>query len=76
MGTNIPVQVGDVTAHPRDYVIADGSAVVFVRPVDIARVLEAAEFIAAKEAAMAEALRAGKPMTDVMGANYEHLLKP
>jgi 4-hydroxy-4-methyl-2-oxoglutarate aldolase len=76
LGTNIPVQVGEVGVHPGDYVIADGSAVIFIRPQDLPRVLEAAEQIAGREAAMAAALRAGQPITDVMGASYEHLLKP
>jgi hypothetical protein len=39
------------------------------------RVLDAAETIAAKEAAMAEALKRGEPIGEVMGANYEHMLK-
>ncbi len=60
---------------PGDYVIADGTAVAFVAQADIERVLEAAEFIAAKERAMGEALRAGKPMSEVMGADYESMLK-
>lgn len=75
MGTNVPVRIGDVDVHAGDYVIADGSAVIFIRPGELERVLEAAELIATREAAMAEALRAGKPITEVMGANYEHLLK-
>ncbi len=75
LGTHVPVHVGDVEVRPDDYVIADGSAVIFIRPEHIARVLESAELIAAKEAAMAEALRAGTPIGEVMGANYEHLLK-
>jgi 4-hydroxy-4-methyl-2-oxoglutarate aldolase len=75
LGTNVPVRIGDVEVHAGDYVIADGSAVIFIPPDDIDSVLEAAELIAAREAAMAEALRAGTPITQVMGANYEHLLK-
>lgn len=75
LATNGPVEIGTVTVHPGDYVIADGSGVVFIRAEDIERVLEAAEFIAAREAAMAAALRAGRPITEVMGANYEHMLK-
>lgn len=61
--------------NPGDYVLADGSGVVFIKPADIERVLEAAEFVAAREAAMAQALREGRPITEVMGANYEHMLK-
>ena len=70
-----PIQVGDVTVTPGDYVLADGTAVVFVPAGEIETVLEAAEFIVRKEKAMAEALRAGKPMSEVMGANYETMLQ-
>ncbi len=75
LATNQPVEIGDVLVSPGDYVIADGSAVIFIGPNDIERVLAAAEAIAAREAAMAQALRAGQPITQVMGANYEHMLK-
>jgi regulator of RNase E activity RraA len=75
LATNEPVTIGDVTVAPGDYVIADGSAVVFVRSGDVERVLEAAELIAGREALMAKALLAGTPITEVMGANYEHMLK-
>ena len=74
VGTDVPVTIGDVTVHPGDYAIADGSAVVFFRPADAAAVLEAAEMIAGREAAMAKALMSGKPITEVMGADYEHML--
>ena len=75
LGTNVPVRIGDVAVNPGDYVLADGSAVIFVAPANIDRVLEAAELIAAREAAMVAALQSGKPITEVMGANYEHMLK-
>lgn len=73
-GTNVPVTIGSVLVHPGDYVVADRSAAVFIRAADIDRVLAAAAEIAVRESAMTEALRAGKPITEVMGANYEHLL--
>jgi regulator of RNase E activity RraA len=41
----------------------------------VARVLEAAEAIAAREAAMTRALLAGRPISEVMGADYEHMLR-
>jgi 4-hydroxy-4-methyl-2-oxoglutarate aldolase len=75
LATNGPVEIGTVTVNAGDYVIADGSGVVFIRPEDIERVLQAAESIAAREAAMAQALRAGRPISEVMGANYERMLK-
>ena len=74
-GTNVAILVGDVVVNPGDFVVADGSAVVFVAQADIERVLEAAEAIAARERAMVAALRAGTPITEVMGRNYENMLK-
>ena len=45
VSTGAPILVGDVTVNPGDYVIADGSSVVFVAQADIGRVVEAAERI-------------------------------
>jgi 4-hydroxy-4-methyl-2-oxoglutarate aldolase len=73
--TNEPVQIGDVTVAPGDYVIADASGVVFIKPTDIERLLEAAEMISNREAAMARALMAGRAISEVMGADYEHMLR-
>jgi 4-hydroxy-4-methyl-2-oxoglutarate aldolase len=75
IATDIPVTIGDLTVLPGDYVLADGSAVVFLAQMDAEKILEAAESIAGREAAMAKALQSGKPITDVMGADYEHMLK-
>jgi 4-hydroxy-4-methyl-2-oxoglutarate aldolase len=75
VGTDIPVTIGDLTVRPGDYVLADGSAVVFLAQADAERIVEAAESIAGREAAMAKALQSGKPITEVMGADYEHMLK-
>jgi len=73
--TGEPITVGDVTVTPGDYVVADGSAVVFIPQNEIARLLETAEAIIAREEAMAQALREGTPISKVMGANYETMLK-
>jgi 4-hydroxy-4-methyl-2-oxoglutarate aldolase len=75
VATGEPVLVGDVTVTPGDYVIADGSSVVFIPQADIVRVVEAAELIVQRESLMAQALRDGKPASEVMGANYEHMLR-
>ena len=75
LGTNVPVIFETVNVAPGDYVIADGSAVIFISAADIARVLDAAESIAGKEAVMADALRAGEPIGRVMAGNYENMLK-
>jgi regulator of RNase E activity RraA len=75
VATNEPITVGDVTVHPGAYVIADASAVVFVEAQEIDRVVDTAESIMAREEAMAAALREGRPISQVMGTNYEHMLK-
>lgn len=68
------VTVGDVTVQHGDFVIADAAGVVFIASVDIGRVLEAAEGIAAREAFMARSLLDGRPVADVMSADYEYML--
>ena len=73
--TNAPVMAWGVTVNPGDYVIADASAVIFIAAVDIDRVLEVAESIAAREANMAKAILAGVPISKVMGGDYETMLR-
>lgn len=75
LATNVPVSIGPASVTPGDYVLADRSAVIFIAENDIDRVLDAAEDIAAREDAMAKALRAGKAVSAVMGGDYEHMLK-
>jgi regulator of RNase E activity RraA len=74
-GTNVPIAVGEVTVTAGDFVVADGSAVVFIPQGEIERVLDAAEAIAERERAMVAALREGTPISQVMGRNYETMLK-
>jgi 4-hydroxy-4-methyl-2-oxoglutarate aldolase len=75
IASGAPVIIGGVTVAQGDYVVADRSGVVFIKESDIARVIETAAQIAAREAAMAAAARAGEPMAKVMGADYEAMLK-
>ena len=75
LSNNQPVKIGDVEVKAGDYAIADGSGVAFIAAENIERVLAAAEDIVAREAAMAKALYEGKPITEVMGANYENMLR-
>ena len=74
-GTNIRVTVGSIDVDPGDYVIADRSGVVFIPARHVEGVLDVAESIVAKEAAMAKAILAGKPIGQVMGGDYENMLK-
>lgn len=75
LGTDVPVAIGDLTVAAGDLVFADRSAVIVVAAADAGRVLAAAEAIVAKEAAMAKAILAGTPVGEVMGGQYEHMLK-
>jgi regulator of RNase E activity RraA len=80
LGTQVPVTIGaavggEVVVNPGDYVLADRSAVIFIAPTDIERVLVAAETIVAKEASMAKAILSGTPIGQVMSGNYEHMLE-
>lgn len=73
--TNVPVSIGSVTVNPGDYVVADGSAVIVIAPDKVAAVLEAADMIVAREAAMIAEMAKGTPMSQVVGGNYEHMLR-
>ena len=73
--TNVPVEIGSVTVHPGDYLVADGSAVIVIRPENVAAVLASAEDICAREAAMIAEMAKGTKMSAVLGGNYENMLK-
>jgi regulator of RNase E activity RraA len=73
--TNVPVQIGDATISPGDYVVADGSAIIAIAPAQVEAVLEAAEAIVAREALMVAEIAKNVPMSEVLGGNYEHMLK-
>lgn len=73
-GTNVPVKVWGVEVMPGDYVLADRSAIIFISAANIDKVLETAEMIVGREAAMSKAILAGVPISEVMGGNYEHML--
>ncbi|WP_144160520.1 RraA family protein [Paraburkholderia sp. BCC1885] len=68
------ITIGGVTVKAGDYVVADASGVAFIPAEDAERVLDVAERIFRKEAAMAKALLSGKRITEVMGSDYEHML--
>lgn len=70
-----PVEVCGVAVRTGDRVFADGSGVVFVPAARAHDVLAGAGEIAAREAALAAAIRAGSPVSEVMGASYESLVR-
>jgi 4-hydroxy-4-methyl-2-oxoglutarate aldolase len=73
-GTNIDIEICEVRVSAGDFVVADDSAIIFIRQGDIEAVLSAAEHIVAREADMARAIRAGVPISQVLSGHYEHML--
>jgi regulator of RNase E activity RraA len=71
---NVPVTIAGVLARPGDYVIADGSGVVFVARDRAEEVLAKAEAISLAEGLMAARALSGEPMTEVMNHDYESML--
>ena len=66
LATGEPVEVAGVTVRPGDLVLADRNGVVFVPSASVEPVLDLAERIVTRENAMADAVRAGQPVSDVM----------
>ena len=61
-----PVQMAGVTVHEDDYVIADRCGTVFVPAARIDEVLDLGERIAQRQDGMVAAVRAGRPVAEVM----------
>src|SRR5579884_3444203 len=68
-----PIEVCGVAVKPGDLVIADWSGVIFIPADRAADVISEAEAIYDREAQMAADVRAGRPITEVMGATYERM---
>jgi len=66
VAAGIAVTVAGVTVHENDYVIADRCGSVFVPAARIGDVLDLAERIARRQDGMAQAVRAGRSVEDVM----------
>lgn len=72
---NEPIWIGDIRVSPGDLVLCDWSGAVFLPADRAADIIAAAEEIAAREALITKDVLAGKPVTEVMGTNYENMLK-
>ncbi len=72
---NVAVTVAGATISPGDLMIADKDGIDVIPLARAEEVISAAEAIVAREGLMAEALRSGRPVGDVMGQDYESLLK-
>ena len=72
---NEPIEMCGVWVHPGDLVIADSSGVVFISKEHEDEAVSAAEDIANREALMTKDVLSGKPISEVMGSNYESMLE-
>lgn len=72
---NEPVKVAEVEVRPGDLVLADGNGIAFIPGDRAEEIIQAAERIVRKEMLMAEAIRSGQPVSEVMGKNYETMLE-
>src|SRR5207247_294220 len=70
---NTPVNVGPVIVRPGDWVIADGSGVVFIAAENLKAVVEEAEQLAQREAQLVADIESGTPVGQVMSRTYEHM---
>ena len=74
--TGSPVQIGPVTVHPGDLVVADGSGVVVVPRDRVDTVVARADALFRREAELLAALRLGVPPAQVLDGNYDTMLRP
>lgn len=63
---NEPVMIAGVQVCPNDFVVADGSGVVFIASGRAAEVVDRASRLMAKQSRMVEAVRSGRSVTEVM----------
>ena len=70
---NTPITVGSITVRPGDWVIADGSGVVFLGQDNVDAILGQAEQLSAREALLQKDIEAGIPVSKVMSRTYEHM---
>jgi len=70
---NAPVNIGPITVRPGDWVIADGSGVVFIAAENLNAVVEQAEKLAQREAQLVADIESGTPVSQVMSRTYENM---
>ena len=66
LAMHVPVEIAGHVVYPGDAVLADDNGVVFIPADELERVISLAERIVAREQGMADAVRAGQPVTEVM----------
>lgn len=75
ISTNEPIHIKDILVNPGDYVLADGSGVVFISSELINQAIETAEDIAKKEKTIVKKIQEGSTVSNAMDDKYENMLK-
>lgn len=76
LATNVPVELGEVTVTPGDYVMADGSGVAVIPAARLDEVVAEARAMTAFEDGIRDRLAGGASIGSAMDASYEKLLSP
>lgn len=66
---NVAVQLGQATVNPGDWAFGDADGVLFLAEADLASVFEQAETTWEREEALAEAIRSGEALGDLLGVD-------
>lgn len=74
--SQVPVTIAGVEVRPNDLVIGDASGVVFVSADRATEVVTLARELTDQEARIAAELRLGRAVIDVLGTDYESMVKP
>jgi 4-hydroxy-4-methyl-2-oxoglutarate aldolase len=72
-GFNCPITVSGITVRPGDWLIADGSGVVFLTEDRADDIIAQAQQLAARESSLVKDIEAGTPVSKVMSRTYEHM---
>lgn len=72
---NCDVTIAGVAVSPGDWLLADASGIVVIPARQLDAVIAAAEQIRAREQLMIRDLEDGRPIGEVLGADYEDMLK-
>jgi regulator of RNase E activity RraA len=75
VGFNCPITVSGITVRPGDWLIADGSGVVFLTQDRVDDIVAQAQQLAARESSLVKDIEAGTPVSKVMSRTYEHMTK-
>ena len=70
---NCPIAVGGITATPGDWVIANGSGVVFLPKDRVDAIIAQAQQLVARESSLVKDIESGIPVSKVMSRTYEHM---